>query len=425
MEFKSYIQWIIKMISFTQLDEDKGGKNLHLEHLEDEILNYGVEGGRAAINFLRSLRDMLAGNARSSINMTVKWDGAPAIFAGIDPEDNKFFVAKKSVFNVNPKLYKTTKEIDDDLSGALNSKFKVALEEFSKLGIKGVLQGDLMFTDDVETETIEGTKYYTFQPNTIVYAVPIDSVLGKAINKSNVGIVWHTTYTGNALQDMKASFGADISSLRKVSSVWMDDATYKDASGSATMTANETATVTKALSNTGSTFKRINAGMLKKFLNLQNSMTGALAGASLKTYNNSKVRAGETIKNPKAHAQGYSKWVEMSIQKQIDKAKSVKGKDKYSQIQKEYVREVNKHTNNLVQVITFQNYLVDAKMQIVKKLNSVKGLTDTFVKTSNGFKVTNPEGYVAIDRVSGGAVKLVDRMEFSFNNFTAIKAWDK
>ena len=76
-------------------------------------------------------------------------------------------------------------------------------------------------------------------------------------------------------------------------------------------------------------------------------------------------------------------------------------------------------------VITFQNLLLDAKMQIVNKLNSVKGLTDTFIKTSNGFKVTNPEGYVAIDRVSGNAVKLVDRMEFSFNNFTAIKSWDK
>jgi len=414
------------MMSFSELTEDKGGKNLHLEHLEDEILNYGVDGGRAALNFLRSLRDMLSGSTRSSVNMTVKWDGAPAIFAGVEPETGDFFVAKKSIFNTGkPKFYKTAKEIDDDLSGALNEKFKVALAEFSKLGIKGVLQGDLMFTDDVETETIDGDKYYTFQPNTIVYAVSVDSVLGSTINKSKIGIVWHTTYTGSALQDMKASFGADISSLRKVSSVWMDDATYKDTSGSATMTANETASVTKALSNTGSTFKKINSVMLKKFLNLQNSMTGALAGASLKTYNNSKVRAGETIKNPKAHAQGYSKWVEMSIQKQIDKAKSVKGKDKYLQIQKEYLREVNKHTNNLIQVITFQNYLVDAKMQIVNKLNSVKGLTDTFVKTANGFKVTNPEGYVAIDRVSGGAVKLVDRMEFSFNNFTAIKAWDK
>jgi len=413
------------MISFTQLDEDKGGKNLHLEHLEDEILNYGVDGGRAAINFLLSLRDMLAGNARSSINMTVKWDGAPAIFAGIDPEDGKFFVAKKSVFNVNPKLYKSNKEIDDDLSGTLNEKFKVALAEFSKLGIKNVLQGDLMFTNDVNTDTIDGVNYYTFQPNTIVYAAPVDSDLGKSINNAKVGIVWHTTYTGKALQDMKASFGADIRGLKNLSSVWMDDATYKDVSGSATMNSKETAAVTAALSSTGSTFKRINATQLKKFLNLQESMTGAIAGASLKTYNNSKVRAGEKITNPKAHAKGYEKWVEMSIQKQIDKAKSVAGKDKYTKIQKEYVREVGKHTNNLIQIITFQNYLVDAKSQIVNKLNSVKGLTNTFIKTANGFKVTNPEGYVAIDRVSGGAVKLVDRMEFSFNNFSAIKSWDK
>ena len=407
------------------LTEDKGGKNLHLEHLEDEIINYGVSGGRAAINFLQSLRDMLSGSSRSSINMTVKWDGAPAIFAGIDPEDGKFFVAKKSVFNVNPKLYKTNEEIDNDLSGNLNSKFKIALKEFSKLGIKGVLQGDLMFTDDIERTTIEGVVYYTFQPNTIVYAVPVDSDLGRVINKSKIGVVWHTTYTGNSLPDMKASFGVNISGLNKTSSVWMDDATYKDVSGRATFTEKERDAVTAVLSQTGKTFLRINAPMLKKFLNLQNSLTGTLVGASLKTYNNSKVRAGEIIKNPKQHATGYVKWVEMSVQKQIDKVKSVAGKEKYKKIQKEYIREFSKHSNNLVQVITFQNLLVDAKMQIVKKLNSVKGLTDTFIKTSNGFKVTNPEGYVAIDRVGGKAVKLVDRMEFSFINFTAIKAWDK
>ena len=414
------------MMSFSEmLTEDKGGKNLHLEHLEDEILNYGVDGGRAALNFLRSLRDMLSGSARSSLNMTVKWDGAPAIFAGIEPETGDFFVAKKSVFNVNPKLYKTVQEIDDDLSGALNEKFKVALAEFSKLGIKGVLQGDLMFSSDVETETIDGDKYYTFQPNTIVYAVPTDSTLGKTINKAKVGIVWHTTYTGDTLQGMTASFGADISGLSKSSSVWMDDATYKDVSGKATFTTAETESITSVLSQVGKTFQKINANGLRKFLTVQNGMTGAIAGASLKTYNNSKVRAGEKINNPGAHAKGYEKWVEMSIQKQIDKAKSDKGKEKYTNMQKEYMREVKKHTGNLKQIITFQNLLVDAKMQIVKKLNSVKGLTDTFVKTKDGFKVTNPEGYVAIDRISGGAVKLVDRMEFSYNNFTAIKAWDK
>ena len=413
------------MISFKQmLNEDKGGKNLHLEHLEDEILNYGVDGGRAAINFLRSLRDMMAGSSRSSINMTVKWDGAPAIFAGIDPSDGKFFVAKKSVFNVSPKLYKNNAEIDGDLSGALQSKFKVALKELSKLGIKGVLQGDLMFTDDVDNTKIDGVKYYTFQPNTIVYAVPVDSDFGKKIKAASIGIVWHTTYTGAALQDMKATFGANISGLSKPNSVWMDDATYKDTSGTSTFTASETESITAVLSKTGKTFQTINSGKLKGFLKLQGQMTGTLAGASLKTYNNSKVRAGEKITNPMAHSKGYEAWVYDSIQKQIDKAKSDKGKKKYEDMQKEYIRELRKYTMTLTSVIKFQNLLVDAKSLIINKLDQVKSI-GTFIKTANGFKATNPEGYVAIDRVSGGAVKLVDRMEFSFNNFTAIKSWDK
>ena len=407
-----------------QLFEDKGGKNLHLEHIEDEILNYGITGGRASINFVRSLRDMFAGASRSSINMTVKWDGAPAVFAGIDPADGKFFVGKKSVFNVEPQLYKTNADVDQYTSGDLNAKLKVALSEFSKLDIKGVLQGDLMFTDDVSTDTIDGKKYYTFQPNTIVYAVDVDSDFGSQIKKAKIGVVWHTTYTGKELQDMKASFGVNISGLKNVSSVWMDDATFKDVSGSATMTEKETAAITAELSIAGKTFQKINSSMLTKFLNLQDSFTGAMVSAGLKTYNNTKVREGKPINNPRAHAQGYVKHVNDKYAAKVKDSKSKAGKDKYKNLQKEYTREVNKHVKNLTEIITFQNAIVKAKMLIVKKLNRVKSI-GTFIKTDNGFKVSNPEGYVAIDRVSGNAVKLVDRMEFSFNNFTAIKAWDK
>ena len=407
------------------LTESKAGKNLHLEHIEDEIINFGVDGGRAAINFLRSLRDMLSGSARSSVSMTVKWDGAPAIFTGIDPSDGQFFVAKKSVFNINPKLYKTNAEIDADLSGTLNSKFKIALAEFSKLGIKNVLQGDLMYTDDTSEETIDGTKYITFQPNTIVYAVQTDSELGKTIKKSKIGIVFHTTYEGKELQSMKAKFGADVSKLNKTSSVWLDDATYKDVSGTATFNAKETESVTAVLSNVGKTFQRINAPMLRSFLKLQDGMTGNLVGASLKTFNNTKVRQGQKVTNPKKHAIDYASHVQKHFDKMIDKVKTPAAKNKYQKQQQEYVREFRKHASNLGNVILFQNLMIDAKMQIVKKLNSVKGLTDTFIRTANGYKVTNPEGYVAIDRVKGNAVKLVDRMEFSYNNFTAIKAWDK
>ena len=406
------------------LYEDKGGKNLHLEHIEDEILNYGITGGRASINFVQSLRDMFAGASRSSINMTVKWDGAPAVFAGIDPADGKFFVGKKSVFNVEPQLYKTDADVDKYTSGDLNKKLKVALSEFSKLGIKGVLQGDLMFTDDVSTDTIDGKKYYTFQPNTIVYAADVDSDLGKQISKAKIGVVWHTTYTGKELQDMKASFGVNISSLKNVSSVWMDDATFKDVSGSATMTEKETAAITAELSTAGKTFQKINSSMLTKFLNLQDSFTGAMVSAGLKTYNNISVRQGKPISNPKAHAMGYAKHVYDKYNDKVKDSKSKAGKDKYLKLRTEYTREMNKHVKNLTEIITFQNAIVKAKMLIVRKLNSVKSI-GTFIKTDNGFKVSNPEGYVAIDRVSGNAVKLVDRMEFSFNNFTAIKAWDK
>ena len=406
------------------LFEDKGGKNLHLEHIEDEILNYGIDGGRASINFIQSLRDMFAGASRSSINMTVKWDGAPAVFAGVDPADGKFFVGKKSVFNVEPQLYKTNADVDKYTSGDLNKKLKVALSEFPKLGIKGVLQGDLMFTDDVSTDTIDGKKYYTFQPNTIVYAVDVDSDFGSQIKKAKIGVVWHTTYTGKELQDMKASFGVNISSLKNVSSVWQDDATFKDVSGSATMTQSETDEITSELSTAGKTFQKINSTLLKKFLNLQDSFTGAMVSAGIKTYNNISVRQGKPISNPRAHAQGYIKYVGDKYNDKVKDSKSKAGKDKYNKLRAEYTRELNKHVKNLTEIITFQNAIVNAKMLIVRKLNSVKSI-GTFIKTSNGFKVSNPEGYVAIDRVSGNAVKLVDRMEFSFNNFTAIKAWDK
>ena len=155
------------------------------------------------------------------------------------------------------------------------------------------------------------------------------------MTKAKVGVVWHTTYTGSSLPEMKASFGVDISTVSKPSTVWMDDATYKDVSGRATFTQKETDAVTKILSQTGRTFQKINSPLLKQFLNLQNSLTGVLSGASLKTYNNSKVRAGEIIKNPKQHADGQVKWVENSIQKQRDKVKSDKGKEKYTNLQKE------------------------------------------------------------------------------------------
>lgn len=413
---------MIKLKSF--LEEDAQGKNLHLEHIEDEILNFGVGGARGSINFLRSLRDMLAGSSRSSINMTVKWDGAPAIFAGIDPADGKFFVAKKSVFNKTPLLYKSQSDITGDarLPQALKSKFGIALREFSKLGITNVIQGDLMFTsDDLESSMIDGQRHTTFQPNTIVYAVPQGTPLDAKIKRAKIGVVWHTTYTGRSLSGMRASFGANISGLRKVSSVWMDDATYQDTTGSATFTKAETDQVTRILSGVGLTFRKIDSTKLSAFLNLQNSLTGKMVGASVKTYINSKVRAQQTL--DKSHAAGYLQFVSDKFDTEIGKLKTEKSQQALEKRKKETIALLKSHQQLLTNIFAFMAGIVEAKNMIVNKLNTVKSI-GTFIKTANGFKVTSPEGYVAIDRVDGNAVKLVDRMEFSYNNFTAIKAWD-
>jgi hypothetical protein len=409
----------------TFLSEDAQGKNLHLEHIEDEILNFGIGGARGSINFLRSLRDMLAGSSRSSINMTVKWDGAPAIFAGIDPADGKFFVAKKSVFNKTPLLYKSQSDINNDpkLPASLKPKFSIALREFSKLGITNVIQGDLMFTsEDLESTMIDGQKHTTFQPNTIVYAVPTGTPLDAKFKQAKIGVVWHTSYTGRSLPEMKASFGANIKGLRKISSVWMDDATYQDESGTATFTKAETDQVTRVLSGVGLTFRKIDSNKLSAFLNLQNSLTGKMLGASVKTYINAKVRTQTKI--DRSHAAGYLQFVADKFDAEIGKLKTEKSRSELEQRKNETLILLKSHQDLLGNIFAFMAGIVEAKDMIISKLNRVKNI-GTFIRTSNGFKVTTPEGYVAIDRVGGNAVKLVDRMEFSFNNFTAIKAWDR
>jgi hypothetical protein len=401
----------------------KEEKNTHMEHVEDLVFNEGVNGTRKAINFLRSLRDMLAGHAKSPITSTVKWDGAPSIFAGIDPRDGKFFVAKKGVFNKEPKVYKTPAEVDADTSGDLAAKLKVALREFSKLGIKsGVYQGDLMFTDDKKVEVIDGEKYITFHPNTIVYAVPYDSELGKKIRSAKIGVVWHTTYEGDSFESMRASFGKTIvDKFNSVPSIWMDDANYKDYSGTATFTAQETKKVTDVLSRAGTLFNSISAQTLNAISNDEDLLL------AVKTFNNSKIRKMEQISDTRAHVRELFHYIHDKYQKEIEKKKTPAGKQKQEDTRKKILSFFANHDQNqIVAIFDLVNLLVEAKKMIIEKMNQA-GHISTFLKTANGFKTTGVEGFVAIDHLTGGAVKIVDRMEFSYSNFSPeiLKGWQR
>ena len=419
------------MLTFKQFlkEESAPKKNLHLEHIEDEIFNFGTYGAREAISFLQSLRDMLSGESASRVKVTVKFDGAPALFVGTDPSDGKFFVGTKGVFNKNAKLVKSMDDIEKlGYKGGLANKLKIAFEELQSLGIDGVLQGDMMFTsEDLSSVAVDGKQYTIFQPNTIVYAVPTGSALDDKIKTAQIGIVFHTTYTGDSLENMGASFGADVSGLKKTPRVWYSDVNYEDYSGSVSMTKSETAGITKALSNAGKSFRKVVTGHLDAFLEHQNSLPSSVIGASIKTYNNSKIRAGEKVTNPTSHAASYPKYVENYYEtKIIPKAKSVAGKDKKTKEGKEFVKKVKGWMSVIKASLELHNHLVDAKMMIINKLDKgVKKFPSTFVRTDSGYKVVNDEGYVAIDTIKGDAVKLVDRLEFSYNNFNGIKNWDK
>jgi hypothetical protein len=394
-------------------------KNTHMTHIEDKVLYGGVKGTREAILALRSLRDMLKGEHDG--NVSVKWDGAPAIFCGTDPSDGKFFVAKKGIFNKNPKVYKTDADIDADTSGDLSIKLKEALKYLPELGIKGVIQGDFLYSKrDLSVATIKGEKYLTFHPNTIVYALPVKSDGAKAVKKSKIGIVWHTTYKGSTFESMKASYGVDVSKLKTSKNVWSQDAMLRDLTNM-TMSKKETAIVNEHLSKAGFLFNKI-AGSTLRQLEANQQLAGLI-----ETFNNSYVRKGQVIGDTNRHVNALIKWIGARYQKEIDKRKTEKGKAAQQKKLDDILSFFStRNKTSLKYMFDLQKAIVLAKLRLINSLNKLSKVR-TFVKTSNGYKVTGEEGYVAIDKIGGDAVKIVDRMEFSYNNFSnsILKGWDK
>lgn len=394
--------------------------NLHLEHLEDEVFNGGVVGGRRAITFLLSLHKMLTGHTTEHLNITTKWDGAPAIFCGINPDNHRFFVGTKGVFAKTAKLNYTSEDIDrNHASEGLREKLKIALEHLPKLGITGILQGDMLFTHaDLKKETIDAESYLVFQPNTIVYAVPYDSLLAAHMRAAKLGVVFHTSYHGPSMDKMKASFKVDIGALRHTADVWYRDASFVDQSGTANFTEEESARLGDLLAVAGRVFQVIDAKVLNRI-----SLNATLLG-QIKQYNNTFIRSGKVQPTAKDHVLGLTRWVEQQANADILDAKLPKTKQNRLAAKNELLHFYRGSYAELVKIFLLTNLLNTAKLQIIRKLETAKSI-GTFLKTEDGYRVTGVEGFVAIDHLKGGVVKLVDRLKFSQANFNAVKNWDK
>lgn len=384
-------------------------KNLHMEHLEDSVFNEGSAGVVDAIRFLESVTHMLS-SGDTGVRVTVKWDGAPAVFCGINPENDKFFVGTKSIFNKKPKINYTPADIDNNHSGQLADKLKTSLKYLSKLGITGVLQGDLLYTDKIDTQKIDGEIYYTFQPNTITYAVPVTSDLGKRIKKSKIGIVFHTNYKGNSMSDMSASFNPNVASLSTTPDVFFDDADIKDYSN-VMITSSESKTINSLITRCKS--------LLRKSSNIIDHISSDTKLVSeIKTFTNVLIRQGSV----QLVVDEFLEYMEQRLNDEIEKAKSERGKKIKHIAKKDFMRRVSKKKKELRAAFELHKSLSDAKIPVIRKLETIKTM-GTFIKTNNGYKVTAAEGFVAIND-GNKSYKLVDRLEFSRTNFTIAKDWD-
>ena len=390
-------------------------KNTHLEHLEDDIINRGTIGGDNAVNFLKSVRNMLAGTGDTA-NITVKWDGAPAIICGINPENGKFFVGTKSVFNVTPKINYTVRDINRNHGGVVAQKLTICLAQLSRLNIKGILQGDLLFTDDLKDITIDGEKMISFTPNTITYAVPKGSDIGNRISKAKMGIVFHTQYNGKKMDSLSASFGTVTGSSNR--NVFLASAGYKE---------------TKVMFDKSELSKfdaqiRMAEGSLRKAAPVLNLMSKDISddlsvGYRLKTYFNHYIRnSNSSMDKVSVMQKQFRDYFESILQNEIDSRKTPKGKEKFIKAKKDGLQFIDRNKQALYFAIASHITIGVAKQTLLQKMNQIQSIGN-FLRTSTGYRVTSPEGYVAVDKVAG-AIKLVDRLEFSRQNFTMPKGWN-
>jgi hypothetical protein len=393
-------------------------KTTHLTHLEDVVIDEGPTGVKFALAVLRDFGKMLDGGSVSkALNIHTKIDGAPSLVFGPDPADGRFFVATKSAFAKTPKLAKTHADIDAMYQSGVSAVLHAALDELPDLAPKQVLQGDVLFAPGtVSTQTLDGKTYYTFQPNTLMYAVEIDSDMGARVASANFGIAIHTMYSGrgSVANLQTAPISASVfASLKRSSSVMVYDNTYPDVSGTATFTSQERADFAFAWEAASAASRGVPAQLYSL---VQVDPLHAL----LAQFINAQVRQNVQA-SPAQAAADFLSFLEDKVESEIDSKKSEGGKASARAKYQPMMDAVYKNKKGFIALFGLHQAIANAKEIVIDKMATVQNMA-TFVRDGDGYRVTGPEGYVAVAR-NGKTVKLVDRLEFSRLNFTVPKTW--
>ena len=381
----------------TAGDAAKTGHLKHLTHVEDEHIHNGALGAEHAYNLLHSIHKSMTGEGGEDTKTTVKYDGSPSIVFGIHPETGAPFVASKSAFNKNPKINYTPEDIDRNHGHApgLAEKLKAALKHLPKILPKegGVYQGDLMYTkDDVKKED----NRLSFKPNLIKYSTSKSSPAGKKMAKAKIGLVVHTKYEGNSLEDMNATPDVDHSKFQEHPDVHMINPEIKHP---------PTAYDEKL-------HKQFHAHMAKA-REVAHTLTDNDYRAVEGHESNLEAHINNTIKTDEdPSVDGYISHLSEKRDREVAKLKTEAGKSKAAERHNAAIEHVKKNADSFKKILEFHKHIQNAKTALVHGMGN-----PTEFDHNIGDEESRPEGFVAVR--NGKTSKLNDRKEFNRNNFLA------
>ena len=392
--------------------EQQEGIIKHLTHLEEYILTQQKAGLDIAVSFVKGLTETFNGNTDTGIFTTVKYDGSPAVICGYNPENNRFFVATKSAAAKIPKVCYTIEDIQQNYGQApgLVEKMRLALLYLPKVIKSNIYQGDFMFDRATLNQiNFQGEKLITFKPNTITYAVEADSELGKKIQAAQIGVVFHTRYTGPNLKQLSKSPDVNASEFNQSPDVWFDDAKFKDMSGTVTLTDDEKKVITDTLNS----IEKISG--VTDWTALPNNFY-----TSANTFINTLIRTGRFVEDPEETFNKFIEWYSNKLDKEIEKLKSDAGKQRKTTAKNKEIEFLNTNKISILNIFNITKKLADLKKIFFNKYSAAIKTKQFLTQPDGTLKVTPGEGFVAVDRV-GNMVKLVDRLEFSRANFAISK----
>lgn len=402
----------------------------HMDHLED-LIYYGKNGAEMAFNILEDVFSLLKSEVPPhGSKVSTKWDGSPAVVAARDFKGEKFFSLKHSWDK--GKRFHSPEEIDlaypEDSQETLRTKLKTLLKfiEMMDLPKDEIWMGDFLFSpEDLEFPEIDGEPYVTFRPNTVVYAVPQSDPLFNKISKSDLGIVWHTVYTGEDFSSLKKNFSPNLDRLTEVPSVFQPSSSIPF--NQVLFSQEESSVIDYKMGDLKKSLQELENDPNFELIISDKKLVSRMQKYKNKVIRDYHVEVGDLMSPSQLINQllGEEDAHIESLTRESFKEASRKKKESF----KKFLEGISVTLDKLYQVqekmVDLKNIFVERIEKALRSPDNPNGSLRTFYQSlSRGYIPCGGEGFVISD-VDGNVTKLVSRLDFSLSNWQEdiIKGW--